>query len=57
MQEPIVQLANVGKTFVSRDGERRVLEDITLDIHRGERIAVTGDAAGLAQKDRIGFLQ
>src|SRR5262245_66322360 len=42
MLEPIVQLANVRKTFVSRDGERRVLEDITFDIHRGERIALVG---------------
>src|SRR6185437_843461 len=42
MPEPLVQLSHVSKTFSYRDGKRRVLEDINLQIHRGERVALVG---------------
>jgi NitT/TauT family transport system ATP-binding protein len=42
MREPLVQLSHVSKTFTSRDGQRRVLEDISFQIDRGERVALVG---------------
>jgi len=42
MREPLVQLSHVSKTFSYRDGKRRVLEDVDLQIHRGERVALVG---------------
>ena len=39
---PLVALTDVGKTFSTPDGELRVLEDVSMEVRRGEIVALLG---------------
>ena len=42
MQESIIQIQHLSKTFGGGDSAVRALEDINLDIHRGEIFGIIG---------------
>ena len=40
--EPLIAFADVGKTFVTRDGPVRALRDVSFDVGRGEFVSIVG---------------
>jgi macrolide transport system ATP-binding/permease protein len=42
--EPLLRLCGVSKIYASGESEIRALDDVTLDVHRGEMVAIMGQS-------------
>ena len=46
MPEPLIHLESVQKVFVTDEVETHALDDVDLDIHRGDYISISGPRPG-----------